>query len=136
MSSFTFADNKLGGRFTAIVDAIGAGHLRKAAGILNEVADDLNAEAEATTGLLAPDEPDEPVEWPMKPTAQPPIPSSPIQAAPSLMVQHQPTDTLSCSRGAHFFGPPDPVSGWYTCGTCGYVVVTPPGGALDTGAHL
>jgi hypothetical protein len=61
MSSITFADNKLGGRLVAACDAIGAGHLRRAAGIFNEIADDLNGEAEAATGLLAEDDAPDPI---------------------------------------------------------------------------
>jgi len=42
MSSITAADLKLGGRLVAACDAIGAGHLRRAAGIFAEISDDLN----------------------------------------------------------------------------------------------
>lgn len=120
MSSITAADLKLGGRLIAACDAIGQGHLRRAAGIFNEVADDLNSEAEATTGLLAPDEDD----W-----------SAPLPAAQPIAPPVQPVaaaDLQMCARNVHSYGPPDPVTGWRTCGACGNVNVAPPdGGALD-----
>jgi hypothetical protein len=113
MSSFTFADLKLGGRLTAACDAVGAGHLRKAAGLFNEVADDLNTEAEATTGLLAPDEDD----W------SAPLPEAP---KPAPAPQAAPADLQACARNVHSYGAPDPVSGWRTCSACGIVNVAPP----------
>lgn len=117
MSSFTAADLKLGGRLVAACDAIGAGHLRRAAGIFNEVADDLNAEAETTSGLLAPDEDD----W-----------SAPMPEKPKPAVS--PQDLQMCSRNVHSYGAPDPVSGWRTCANCGNVNVAPPGdGPIDIG---
>ncbi len=112
MTGFTAADLKLGGRLVAACDAVGAGHLRKAAGIFAELADDLNQEAEATTGLLAPDEDD----W-----------SVPV-GAPKPAAAPQATDLQSCSRNAHSYGLPAPVTGWRTCVTCGYVNVAPPNG--------
>ncbi len=121
MSSITAADLKLGGRLVAACDAIGQGHLRRAAGIFAEVADDLNSEAEATTGLLAPDEDD----W------SSPMPEKPKPAA----VQAGPQDLQMCARMVHSYGAPDPVSGWRTCSTCGYVNIAPPGGgAVDLGS--
>lgn len=119
--SFSFADNKAGGRFQAAVDAIAAGHLRKAAGILNEVAEELNVEAEATDGLLAEEEP---VEWPVKPITQ-----------PELAVKGQPVDMQMCARNVHSYGAPDS-NGWRTCASCGNVNVAPPGeGAIDMSAR-
>lgn len=115
MSSFTFADHKLGGRLMAACDAMAAGHLRKAAGIFNEVADDLNIEAESATGLLAPDEDD----W-----------SAPLPEIKPLYERmqelSQAADLQMCARNVHAYGPPDPVSGWRTCGMCGSVNVAPP----------
>lgn len=128
MSSFTFADNKTGGRLTAAADAIAAGKLRTAAGIFNELGNELNAEAESTDGLLA-DEGDTLVlDTPVRPPDPP---------APSLTVQ-QPMnmDTASCAKGAHNFPPAPDSNGWYTCQSCGYVVVTPPSsGPYDMGAR-
>ncbi len=112
MSSITAADLKLGGRLVAACDALGLGHLRRAAGIFNEIADDLNSEAEATTGLLAPDEDDWSV--PMPETPKP----LPIQAGPA--------DLQMCARNVHSYGSPDPMSGWRTCAVCGNVNVAPP----------
>lgn len=114
MSDFTFADHKLGGRLTAACEAVGHGHLRRAAGIFSEIADDLNVEAEATTGLLAPDEDD----W------SAPMPAKPIPVAP----QASTADLQMCARNVHSYGAPDPVSGWRTCTACGNVNVAPPGG--------
>ncbi len=120
MTSITAADFKLGGRLVAACDAIGLGHLRRAAGIFSEVADDLNLEAEATTGLLAPAEDD----W-----------SAPLPPAPKPEPRvTQPMDLQMCSRNVHSFGMPDPVSGWRTCSICGNVNVAPPGdGPVDIG---
>lgn len=125
MTSFTAADLKLGGRLVAACDALGLGHLNRAAGIFNEIADDLNNEA-TQAGLLAPDEPAED-DW-----------SAPLPAAPQsdLLVdrmmasaaQAEPVDLQMCSRNVHSFGAPDPVSGWRTCSACGTVNVAPPGG--------
>jgi len=124
MSSFTAADLKLGGRLIAACDAIGAGHLRRAAGIFNEIADDLNSEAEDTTGLLAPGEDD----W----SAPLPLFKAPVAA----VKQAAPADLQMCARGVHSFGGPDPVSGWRTCASCGNVNITPPdGGPIDMGAR-
>jgi hypothetical protein len=125
MSSFTSADLKLGGRLLAACDAMAQGHLRRAAGIFNEVADDLNSEAEATTGLLAPDEDD----W-----------SAPLPAAPAPVAQVQPTgnpaDLQMCARGVHAYGAPDPTSGWRECSVCGNVNIAPPGdGPIDMAAR-
>ena len=124
MSSITAADLKLGGRLVAACDAIGLGHLRKAAGIFAEIADDLNQEAEATTGLLAPDED----EW-AAPLAPAPAPQ-PVQAAAA------PADLQSCARNVHAWGPADPVTGWRTCAACGSVNVAGPGGGpIDMGSR-
>ena len=112
MSSITAADLKLGGRLVAACDAIGAGHLRRAAGIFAECADDLNSEAEVATGLLAPDEDD----W-----------SAPLPDKPKPVSQAQPVDLQMCSRNVHAYGLPDPSSGWRTCSICGNVNVAPPG---------
>jgi hypothetical protein len=112
MSSFTAADLKLGGRLVAACDAIVLGHLRKAAGIFNEVADDLNSEAEATSGLLAPAEDD----WsaPLPPKVQP------VASVAS------PVDLQMCARNVHDWGAPASESGWRTCAVCGQVNVAPP----------
>jgi hypothetical protein len=105
MSSFTAADLKLGGRLVAACDAVAENHLRRAAGIFAEIADDLNSEAEATTGLLAPDEDD----W-----------SVPLPAPkPASVMQASPADLQMCARNVHSYGEPDPVSGWRTCSICG-----------------
>lgn len=110
--SFTAADLKLGGRLVAACDAIGLGHLRKAAGILAECADDLNQEAEQTTGLLAPEEDD----W-----------SAPLPEPKPLYQQvSQAADLQMCARNVHSFGAPDPATGWRTCAACGQVNVSPP----------
>ncbi len=110
MSAITFSDLKLGGRLTAACEAVAAGHLRRAAGIFAEVADDLNQEAESTTGLLAPEEDD----WsaPM-----------PVKAA---VRQPEPQDLQMCSRNVHAYGALDPVTGWRECSVCGNVNVAPP----------
>lgn len=113
--SFSFADNKTGGRFMAAADAIAAGHLRKAAGILNEIAEELNVEAETTDGLMA-DEGDLEVQEPAKPSAM------------ETVAQ----DLQSCSRGAHNFPDKADENGWRKCLSCGVVNVAPPdGGAVD-----
>lgn len=126
MSSFTAADLKLGGRLVAACDAIGAGHLRRAAGIFNEIADDLNQEAEAATGLLAPDEDDWSAPLPLAPTPMPAV-------APSYT---QTMDLQMCARNVHSYGPPDPTTGWRTCAACGNVNVAPPdGGPIDMGVR-
>lgn len=123
MSSFTFADHKFGGRFTASVDAIGAGHLNRAAGILAEIVDELNQEA-TTAGLLADD-----VALPAPVAAPPVAPAVPQLATASA----RPIDMTSCSRNVHSYGATDPISGWRTCSTCGTVNVAPPEnqGAID-----
>lgn len=126
MSSITAADLKLGGRLIAACDAIGAGHLRRAAGIFNEIADDLNSEAEATTGLLAVESPAED-DWS--------APMSEKPAAP-VAVKGAPVDLQMCARNVHSYGSPDPSSGWRTCSVCGNVNVAPPGdGPIDMGAR-
>lgn len=120
MSSITAVDLKTGGRLVAACDAVGAGHLRRAAGIFNEIADDLNTEAEATTGLLAPDEDD----W-----------SAPLpEIARPALVPVPTADLQMCARNVHSYGPPDPTTGWRTCASCGNVNVAPPGdGPIDIG---
>lgn len=117
MSSFTFADNKLGGRLTAASDAIGAGHLNRAAGILAELADELNQEA--TMAAMA-DEGDM--------IAQPVAPPAPP-------VKGQPADLQMCARNVHAYAAPDS-NGWRTCQVCGNVNVAPPdgNGPVDMGA--
>lgn len=128
MSSFTFADLKLGGRLTAACEAIAAGHLNRAAGIFSEIADDLNQEATAN-GLLA-DEPLAEEDW------SAPLPESPKLLFEKMQQTAQAADLTSCSRGAHLFGPPAPVTGWRECTACGYVNVAPPdGGAIDMGVR-
>jgi hypothetical protein len=104
--SFTFADNKLGGRLTAACDAIGQGHLRRAAGIFNEISEELNVEAEEADGLLGEEQ-----EPPPQPEPQP-------TAQPNAM------DLQSCARNVHMYGAPDPVTSWRTCQVCGSVNVT------------
>lgn len=127
MSSITAADLKLGGRLVAACDAIGDGHLRRAAGIFAEIADDLNVEAEATTGLLSEDE-GEGVQ-----VISPPSLPVPVQAP---QMPPDPRDLQMCARNVHAYGAPDPVSGWRTCSVCGNVNVAPPGdGPIDTGAR-
>lgn len=134
MSSFTFADNKLGGRLMTAADAIAAGKLRTAAGILNEVAEELNVEAEATDGLLAEEE--APAFTPTQTYAEGQVVVDP-KKGPLQALAPQPTDLQSCARGAHNFGAADPVSGWRTCSTCGQVNVAPPdnNGPIDMGAR-
>lgn len=135
MSSFTAADLKLGGRLQAACDAMGEGHLRRAAGIFNEIADGLNMEAEATTGLLAPDEPLPNVDtddW-----AVPLEPQSVQQRmqAVAQRAQAEAVDLQACARNVHSYGAPDPISGWRTCSACGYVNVAGPGGGpVDLGS--
>ena len=125
MSSITAADLKLGGRLVAACDAIGAGHLRRAAGIFNEIADDLNGEAEDATGLLAPDADD----W----SAPLPLFTAP---APTPQKASAPADLQMCARNVHAFGPPAAVTGWRTCSVCGSVNIAPPdGGPIDMGAR-
>jgi hypothetical protein len=119
MSSFTFADHRLGGRLTAACDAIGAGHLNRAAGILGELADELNVEA-TQAGLLS-----EEAEAPkVEIVAELPF-AAPSEALLKLSVA-QPVDLQMCARGVHSYGPSDPVSGWRECATCGNVNVAPP----------
>lgn len=108
MSSFTFADHRLGGRLTAACDAIGAGHLNRAAGILGELADELNVEA-TQAGLLS--------EEAEAPAVQPP--------APQLATSSQPIDMQMCARNVHSYSAPDAISGWRTCSICGQVNVAP-----------
>lgn len=122
MTSVTAADLKLGGRIIAACDAVGAGHLRRAAGIFNEVADDLNAEAEMTTGLLS-EEAQESA----------PVVRAPQPSAPQLATASAPADLQMCGRNVHSYGAPDPVSGWRECSACGVVNVAPPEnqGAID-----
>jgi hypothetical protein len=115
MSSITFADNKTGGRFTAAADAIAAGHLNRAAGILAEVADELNVEA-TEAGLLS-EEVEAPVVPPPETYGKPPMPLGPPA---------EPVDLQMCGRGVHSFGPSDPISGWRECAVCGQVNVSPP----------
>ena len=124
MSSITAADLKLGGRLVAACDAIGAGHLRRAAGIFAEISDDLNVEAETGDGLLAPDEDD----WSAPLTAA--IRSGDMIVSGAMPA---PQDLQMCSRNVHSFGEPDPVSGWRTCSSCGQVNVAPPG---DSGIDI
>ena len=127
MSSITAADLKLGGRLVAAADAMAENHLRRAAGIFAEIADDLNTEAETTDGLMVEEEQ---VEWPVKAKEQ-----SLVQSAPSLTVG-QPMDLQSCARNVHNYGPVDPITGWRTCSSCGIVNVAPPGdGPIDMGAR-
>lgn len=124
MSSFTFADNKLGGRLTAAADAIGAGHLNRAAGILAEIADELNQEA-TEAGLLA----EEAAEIKLPPARQ--ITGDDYVTAPQLATSSAPADLQMCGRGVHSYGDPDS-NGWRHCQTCGVVNVAPPdGGAID-----
>jgi hypothetical protein len=121
MSSFTFADHKLGGRLTAACDAVGQGHLNRAAGILAEIVDELNQEA-TSAGLLSEE-------------AEAPV-VQPEPYAPQLATSSQPVDMQMCARGVHSFGEPDPVSGWRECATCGNVNITPPSdGPIDIGAR-
>lgn len=119
MSSITAADLKLGGRLVAACDAIGAGHLRRAAGIFNEIADDLNIEAESTDGLMA-DEGDLLAKEP-EPAPQPP---------PQPQLQMQPTmasvDLQMCMKNVHNYGEVDKATGWRHCLICGVVNVAPP----------
>jgi hypothetical protein len=129
MTSFTAADLKLGGRLIAACDAMGAGHLTRAAGIFAEISDDLNAEAlTAPGGLLAPEDDDD---W------SAPLPPKP---GPGPTTQHRApvansADLQMCARNVHAFGPADPVSGWRTCGVCGQVNITGPStGPIDLGA--
>lgn len=124
MSSITFADNKTGGRIQAACDAIAAGHFNRAAGILAEVADELNVEA-TEAGLLSEVEESAPVVAPV---------------IPPLSVTMQggaPADLQMCGRGVHSFGPLDPISGWRECTTCGQVNVSPPedSGPIDMSAR-
>lgn len=138
MSSFTFADNKLGGRYLAAADAIAAGHLRKAAGILAEISSELNVEAESSDGLLS----EEAAQEEASPEADA-LPSDhnlsvelPEPPAPTLAVKGQPADLQMCGRGVHNYAAPD-FRGWRTCLICGNVNVAPPdnNGPIDLGAR-
>lgn len=125
MSSFTFADHKMGGRLQAAVDAIGAGHLNRAAGIFAEIADTLNQEA-TEAGLLAED---------VEEIAPDPV----VQPEPPAHVQTsfpEPADLRMCSRNVHNYGQPDS-NGWRHCQICGVVNVSPPDnqGFVDMGAR-
>src|SRR3954470_1985720 len=97
MSSITFADNKLGGRIVAAADAIAAGHLNRAAGILAELADELNVEA-TQAGLLS-EEADLPTAEDVRGILKP------EPAAPQLAVSQAPADLQMCARNVHSFGP-------------------------------
>lgn len=122
MSAFTAADLKLGGRLQAACDAIGAGHLLRAAGIFNEIADDLNMEATAASMEEAPAEED----WS--------VPMAP--ARPVLSISTAPQDLQMCARNVHSYGDPAPVTGWRECRVCGYVNVAPEGGGpVDIGGR-
>jgi hypothetical protein len=124
MSSITAADLKLGGRVVTACDAIGAGHLRRAAGIFAEIADDLNTEAEASTGLLSEDHSEVQAAVAELNAMVDPNPAAPPQA--------EPADLQMCARNVHSYGPADKVTGWRTCSTCGNVNVAPPdGGPVD-----
>lgn len=127
MSSITFADHKTGGRFTAAADAIAEGHLNRAAGILAELADELNVEA-TEAGLLS-----EEVEAPPQPVVAPPPLESPVE----LAMKGAPVDLQMCARGVHSYSAPDPVSGWRECSTCHMVNVAPPdnNGFVDMSAR-
>lgn len=136
MSSITAADLKLGGRLLAACDAMGAGHLTRAAGIFMEISGDLSAEAlTAPGGLLAPDEDADPDAWmaapvaASRPLAQPVTPPTPQRMA-------NPADLQMCARNVHAWGPGDPTTGWRTCGVCGQVNVAGDGGGpIDLGAR-
>lgn len=116
MSDFTFTDLKVGGRLTAACEAVGSGHLNRAAGIFAEIADDLYREA-TEEGLLNDDISAE-EDW------STPLPEKTLPA----LGKAEPQDLQMCSRNVHAFGEPDPVSGWRTCQICGTVNVAPPGG--------
>lgn len=130
MSSITFADHKTGGRITASCDAIAAGHLNRAAGILAELADELNVEA-TEAGLLA----EEPAEITLPPARQ--ITGDDYVTAPQLATSSASADLQMCGRNVHSFGASDPVSGWRTCSVCGMVNVAPPenNGPIDMSAR-
>lgn len=119
MSAFTLADLKLGGRLSAACEALGANRLRVAAGIFLEIGNDLNVEAEAKTGLLAPDDDD----WT--------VPAQPT--APELITHAR--NLEACGRGVHAYAAPD-YRGWRTCAACGFVNISPPGGGpMDMGTR-
>lgn len=125
MSSMTAVDLKFGGRLIAACDAVGEGHLNRAAGILAEIVDELNQEATAN-GLLS-----EEVEVPTF------APVKPKPAAPQLATASAPADLQMCARGVHSFGDPAPVTGWRTCSVCETVNVAPPenNGFVDMSAR-
>lgn len=131
MSSITAADLKLGGRLVAACDAIGAGHLHKAAGIFSEIADELNQEALHTTGLLAPDEDD----WSAPLPDARVDPRTPYPTIVSMIAQASPADLQSCARGVHSFSTPDIHTGWRQCVACGMVnIAGGAGGPIDLGS--
>ena len=112
MSGFTAADLKTGGRLIAACDAVGSGHLRRAAAIFAEIVEELNREAEETDGLLED-------EW----SVPLPEPTQIVNVAPGGM---NTVDLQMCARGVHAFSPPDPATGWRTCAGCGQVNITAP----------
>lgn len=124
MSSFTFADNKLGGRLQAAADAIAAGKLRTAAGIFNEVAEELNIEAESTDGLMAEEEPGVGF-LAAEDSSFPRAREMAAEAALTKPVQGTAMDLQMCARNVHAYGAPDS-NGWRTCSICGSVNVAPP----------
>lgn len=119
MTSITAADLKLGGRLVAACDAIGAGHLHKAASIFSEITEELNAEATASAMS------EEQTEGVEKQVTSPPSP--PV---------HAPADLQMCARNVHQYGAADS-NGWRACTICGYVNVAPPDGQgfVDMGAR-
>jgi hypothetical protein len=133
MSSITAADLKLGGRLIAACDAMGQGHLNRAAGIFMEISGDLSQEAlTAPGGLLAPDEDADPDAWMAAPM---PKPATPQPAPAPAQAYSDPAALQMCARNVHAWGSPAPVTGWRTCGVCGSVNVAPPGdGPVDLGA--
>lgn len=130
--SFTFADNKLGGRLTAACDAIGAGHLHKAASIFSEITEELNAEATAA----AMNE-NEGVRNTMEDYMTEIDEAKSVTSSPSPPPHAKPADLQMCARNVHSYGAADPVSGWRTCSVCGNVNVAPPDnqGFVDMGAR-
>jgi hypothetical protein len=113
MSSFTFADHKLGGTHHGCVRCGWAGHLNRAAGILATRLSTSLTRRPLTAGLLS-----EEAEAPA-PVVRPEPP------APQLATSSQPIDMQMCARNVHAYGAPDQISGWRTCSTCGQVNVAP-----------
>lgn len=96
-----------------ITQAIAAGHLRRASGLLRETAEYIGLEAEKSDGLLSDHTgaaAGDGEAWEVGGTT-PALPAGPV-------------DLTSCMRGAHSEGPLD-ANGWKTCVVCGRINLFP-----------